>query len=542
MKINKILSIFMVAIALFTTSCSDFLDQDPESKLSEDKIFSNVNTTNAYVLGLYNSWRNGHKGRVDTYLGTDEAVVGGFQYDDIDRRGLDTYSEGMNSTNGRIRGIWTNRYEVISRAAPAIANLKKRQDSGNDELNRLLGEACFLRAQNNWELAMLFGPIPLIDHNNLDFGGFRQPLNVVFANIEEDLLIAEKYLPEPGEVANPGRVSKALAQAFLGKLYLYAPESSGYRDYAKAAEHFKKVVDNPYFGGTGATNFPIIFDAYSENSADYRKEMVYAFQYNVGSPNNSATQWELGSRAVANMTPDLGEAMAPWSGFDGMMPSKYCYKPTSEGGVWEEGDVRKNESVRYDFRWSKYTPNLNGYAWGDELEPHIKKYEDPRTVDKGLSTYHSGKSIPFVRFADVVLCYAECLYMTGKQAEGINLINNVVRKRAFGGTLPADKAWSTGMGKEEFITKLMDERMRELCFEGWRKFDLLRTGLVKQYAEKRNRWLVGGTFTNSFGDTKELGAPRTIQEYKLLWPIPLDELRQNPDLTESDQNPGYTTN
>lgn len=542
MKINKIFSIFMVGLALFTTSCSDFLDQEPESKLPPDKVFSDVKTTNAYILGLYSSWREGHKGRVDMFLGTDEAVVGGFQHDDISRGSLDTYSEGMNSTNTRIRGIWTNRYEVISRAAPAISYLKKLQDSGNKELNELLGEACFLRAENNWELTMLFGPIPIIDHDRLDYGGFRQPLDVVYANIEEDLLIAEKYLPEPNEVSNPGRVSKALAQAFLGKLYLYAPESSGFRNYAKAAEHFKKVVNNPYFGGTGATDYAVIFDAYSENSGDYKKEMVYAFQYNVGWPNNCGTEWEMGSRSVANMTPDLGEAMAPWSGFDGIMPSEYCYKTTSNAGLWEDGDVRKNESIRYDFTWRSYVPNMNGYAWGDELEPHVKKYEDPRTVDKGQNTWHSGKSIPFVRYGDIVLNYAECLYMTGNQAEGINLINNVIRKRAFGGTLPADKMWSTGMGQDQFTENLMNERMRELCFEGWRKFDLLRTGLTQKYAEKRNRWLIGGEWTNRFGNTKELGSPLTIASYKLLWPIPLDELRQNPDLTDNDQNPGYTTN
>lgn len=542
MKINKIVFSLLIGIALLTSSCSDFLDQDPESKLPNTTVFSNPKLTNAHLLGIYGIWRDGHKGRADLFYGTDEGIVGGIQRENSERRGLDEYSDGMNSTNGQIRGIWTNRYQIISRSAEAISILKKNVSLGDPDLIRYLGEYCFLRAQSLWELTMLFGAVPVYDDDKPEYGGFRQPVDVVYANIVEDLLLAEQYLPDPKDVTDLGRVSKSLAQAYLGKVYLYAPETSGYRDYAKAAEYFKKVYENPYFGGIGSSNFKTIFDAYSENTADYRKEMVYAFQYNVGWPNNCGTEWEVGSRAVANMTPDIGEAMAPWSGFDAWLPTEYAYKMQKDGGVWEEGDVRRDESVRIDFRWKNYEPNLLGYGWGDELEPHIKKYEDPRTVDKGQNTWHSGKSIPFIRFSDVVLNYAECLYMTGKQGEAINMINNVVRTRAFGGALPADKKWSAGMGKEDFIKNLMDERIRELCFEGWRKYDLLRTGLLIEYAEKRNRWLIGGTWVNSFGDKKDAGAPnKKIQPYKLLWPIPLDELRQNPDLTLEDQNPGYNS-
>lgn len=540
MKINKIISLFALGLVLSTSSCSDFLDQEPESKLPNTTVFSDPKLTNAHLLGIYGIWRDGHKGRSDLFYGTDEGIVGGIQHENAERRGLDEYSEALNSTNGKIRDVWTNRYQIISRSAEAISILKKNASAENPELTKYLGEYCFLRAQSLWELVTLYGPVPVYDEDKPEYGGFRQPEDVVYTNIVEDLLIAEANLPDPKDITDQGRVSKALAQAFLGKVYLYASEKSGYRDYAKAAEYFKKVYDNPYFGGTGASNYAVIFDAYSENTADYRKEMVYAFQYNVGWPNNHAAEWETGSRAVTQMTPDLGEAMAPWGGFDAWLPTEYAYKMVSDGGVWEEGDLRRDETIRFDFEWRSYVPNLDGYGWGDELEPHVKKYEDIRVVDLGLNTWHSGKSIPFIRFSDVVLNYAECLYMTGKQGEAIDMINNIVRKRAFGGTLPADKKWTAGMSNDEFITKLMDERIRELSFEGWRKYDLLRTGLLTAYAEKRNRWLIGGTWTNRFGEEKDAGTPnKKIQPHKLLWPIPLDELRQNPDLTIEDQNPGY---
>lgn len=536
--------LILVILSSLFFSCSDFLDEGPESKIPGDRIFEDAKTTNGYIIGLYKEWRELKHGRVDPYLGTDEAVAGGFQYmDNNDRKGVEGYGNTLNSTNGIIRWNWEMRCRIMSRAAEAIFYLKKGEESQSDELNRYLGESAFLRAICTWELSMFYGPVILHDKENPDLEFARQPLEVVYEQIISDLLLAEKYLKDPADERDYGRVNKATAQTLLGKVYLYAPENSGLRDYAKAAEYFKKVVENPYYQGTGAETYESIFDSYGQESDNHRREMIYALQYKVGWPYNNANEWELGSRAVAQMTP--GEAMAPWSGFDAIMPSIYAYTMEEDGGVWEEGDLRKDESIRYNFEWTDpedkhYVPDLTGWTWGDELEPHIKKYEDLRIVDAGYSTYHCGKNIPILRYSDAVLCYAECLYFTGKQAEGINLVNNVVRTRAFGGSLPADKRWNTGMGKEEFVEKILDERMRELCFEGWRKYDLLRTGKTIEYVTERNRWHSTTEFVSSDGTREqrfEKAAP--IQEFKLTWPIPLDELIQNPGLSEADQNPGY---
>ncbi|MFZ4862928.1 RagB/SusD family nutrient uptake outer membrane protein [Sphingobacterium sp. Mn56C] len=534
---KKNIFIGLLAGALFLTSCDKFLDVNPESKIPAKDIFQNKQNLNAYVLDLYRSWRDSHKDRVNMYLGTDESNLGGIQWrDDYSRRGMDTYTDGLNSTNGNVQGIWKSRFEVAQRAAAAIAILSPGQGTNEAEFNIRLGELSLLRAINHFELVQMFGAIPLADDlKKAEYGSRRQPIEEVYKHIENDLILASKYLLEPGNGDNkdPRRATKALAQAMLGKLYLYAPQNSGIRSYEKAAEQFKLVVDNPYFGRTGATDFKTIFDADKESTDDYKREMIYAFQFNnVGGDINSI-QFAMGSRVVSNATKP--ESLIPFAGFDNIVPTEYAYKDKKDGGIWEDGDVRKNESIRYDFAWEGVTPPLSGYVWGDELDPHVKKYEDARILKEKQSTYYSGKNVPFIRFSDIVLNYAECLYFTGKQAEAIDLINNVVRKRAFGGTLPADKRWSSGMGQQEFMKNLMDERMRELCFEGWRKFDLIRTGLLKDYVSTRNRWVLG-TYK---GKPIEGAAKVKIDEFRFIWPIPLDELRQNPDLTLADQNPGY---
>src|SRR5690606_6693818 len=95
--------------------------------------------------------------------------------------------------------------------------------------------------------------------------------------------------------------------------------------------------------------------------------------------------------------------------------------------------------------------------------------------------WNSGKNFAVIRYADVLLLHAECLNELGQTAEAINIVNEEIRKRAWGGTLPEDKKWGA-MSPDDFRAKIMDERMRELCFEGWRRIDLLRTGKCVQFS------------------------------------------------------------
>jgi len=525
MRKNKIFIVIISILMLATVSCTDFLVQDPQSSMTSSQVFDKVENIDPYILGLYKQWREVHKGRGGIYYGTDEASLGGVQArDNSERRALDSYNVLLNSSNGIVLYEWTNRYKVIAGAAIAIQALKPREGE-SDEINKLLAEASLLRAANYFELVMTWGSVPLIDYDKIDeYGTARQPLSLLFPFIEEDLNTAIKYLPEPNDPSytNLARATKPLAQALLGKLYLYAPENSGFRDYEKAKVQFEAIYNNPYFGGTGASTYENILDVYQQGTPDYNKEMIYAFQFSNVRNDNSGAQWDVGSRAVAVAT--SVEAIAYFSGFDHLLPTEYCYKMQADGGLWEEGDVRKDMSIRYDFNYNGKQPELIGYCYGDELDPHIKKFEDPRTEAQGLNTWYSGKNIPYIRFSDVVLCYAECLFKTGKQAEGITLINMIVRRRAFNGRITSEQKWPTSMGDDEFMTKLLDERLRELCFEGWRKMDLIRTGKLNDYVSTRNKWAMDAS---------------NIQDTHKLWPIPLDEINKNSDMGIEDQNTGY---
>ena len=161
------------------------------------------------------------------------------------------------------------------------------------------------------------------------------------------------------------------------------------------------------------------------------------------------------------------------------------------------------------------------------MKPHVKNYEDFRTDQhSGLginNMCNSGKNITAIRYADVLLSYAECLSELGQTGQAVEKVNEV-RNRAWGFSIPADKKWDAGMSQDVFRTKILDERIRELLGENWRRADLIRTGKFVEYIKERNKWAKRSD---------------TIQDYNVSYPIPNEEIEQNPDMTQDDQNPGY---
>ena len=139
----------------------------------------------------------------------------------------------------------------------------------------------------------------------------------------------------------------------------------------------------------------------------------------------------------------------------------------------------------------------------------MKKYEDVR-LDGTNSFWYSGKNMFFLRYADILLCYAETLNETGNTGQAVAEVNKV-RARAWGGSLPIDKAWDAGMSQTEFRSRILDERMRELCFEGWRRMDLNRYDALVELVSTRNKW------------AKESG---TIMPFHKRYPIPQQEILQ----------------
>lgn len=529
----SVVGILIYTLILSISSCSNFLSVEPTGALTEEQVFEKIENVEPLVLGLYESYRGCKEGRngLMPCLGTDETQQGNYQLiSSGDQAGMDKYNGQLNATSTQVTNIWDNRWPAVVSAAKSIYALGMTTEEP-ERAKKLMGEARFIRGLLMFELSVLWGEIPVVDMNRTDeYGLGRQPLDVVWQFIIDDFTTAVNNLPESYD-DEPQRATKGAALAMLGKAYMTAPESTNLRDFSKADDCFKQIIDMGQY--TLLDNYSDLFRYDNPNTS----ESLFELQFNNIYPDCNYWQFDTGSRAADSW---FGQACS-FSGYDFLLPTPFAYKMVQEGGVWEEGDMRKEAALREDFTYytDKYsldgsfqyvTPDLSKTQWTgttDELEPHIKKYEDYRTdALSGLginNMWNSGKNFAVIRYADVLLLHAECLNELGKTSEAINLVNEQIRMRAWGEELPEDKKWGA-MSQEDFRLEIMDERMRELCFEGWRRIDLLRTGMFVELVKERNEW------------ARESG---TIQDFHSRYPIPDTEIKTNEAFTEDDQNLGY---
>ncbi|MGV8093647.1 MAG: RagB/SusD family nutrient uptake outer membrane protein [Mangrovibacterium sp.] len=499
---KKLSVIPILLAALLMSSCSGFLEEEPMTQLTEEDIYGSDAKIELLLSGLYTQWRNTRqdRGGLIFTLGSDEGKQGSQQvHENNDQAALDKYNNALSSINSTLAAQWNKRWPIVWSAA------KVYKYATSPELK---AEGAFLRAALNYELAMFWGEIPIIDVDNLKQE--RQPLTDVFEFIIADLEFASANMPEMQDDKKiPVRNA---AKALLGKVYMSAPEETGLRDYAKAIESFDEVI--PHYALI--SNYADLYNASLDQNTS---EVIYAFQFVNIYPDNNMVQHHAGSRAVADL-----DGNTYFGGYDLLLPTEYCFRDRSQGGLWEPGDTRKEASIRYDLTLPDgRVPRITWTGQTDELDPHIRKFEDIRTQGK-QNFWYSGGLIYYLRLSDILLSKAECLNEQGQTAAAVGLVNSTVRTRAFGGTLPAQYTWPTGMSQNDFRTQILDERMRELCFEGWRRIDLIRTGTFVDLVKERNVWA---------------RTEGTISDYHVRYPIPDSEIKQNEFINEDDQNPGY---
>jgi hypothetical protein len=518
--INILAYCYIVFIFLFS-SCSDFLEETPQTALSTEQVFADKNNIQPYLDGVYFKWKTTRVNRKAyfTLLGTDEIQQGEYQVStDAPQAGLDKYDGFYEPASNVIAETWNVRWPVVTLSSQALSVLKEMEASASEEelpeIKLYVGQASFYRASVLFELARYWGEVPVAEINgtHVKLTG-RKPLDVVYKMIVEDLQTAasDGYLPSTPSATNVRIPTVWAAKAMLAKVYMSAQEESGYRDIAKAKTLLQEIKD---LGGFRLINN---YANLWTGTSDVTAEVIYSFAFNNIWPDTNELQWYAGSRAVSS------DPNCYIGGYDLALPTEHCYKDAGAGGIWEPGDLRKEESIRYNFTYNNKTAQAVSGFGTDQLLPHIKKFEDKR-IDGIQQFYDSGKDFYVIRYSDVLLLLAECLNEEGQTADAVNIVNDEVRKRAWGGTLPDAYKWSASMSKDEFKVKILDERLRELCFEGWRRMDLLRTGNFVNYIKQNNRW------------AKE---SQTIKEHHQRFPIPLVEIKQNEFISETDQNTGY---
>ncbi len=496
-----------VLISVGYTSCSDdFTEVDPIGLINEDDFLTTDAEAESVVYGIYDlmAWnynRPWNSAFFIKVLPGDIANAGSTIGDQPAFQQIDDFTHVAD--NPAIAGVWEGYYKTIGLANVLI---EKLEISNLDTKDKFIAEAKFLRAFSYLELVTMFGDVPLRISTPLsidDFALARSPKSEVYKQIEDDLTVAISGLPLRSAVAQPFRISKEAAQAFLGKTYLFQ------KKYDLASIEFGKVILSKAFDLE--PNFKDIWSSSTEHGIESLLELSF-----VSTEKYDWGNFPWGGRPESNIHAQL---MGPRGDgvFDvaaiGITNGWGFNIPTSKIGnafIAASDVVRKKATLISEADLIAAGGNVTPPASGiHDYEGFVRlKYAtNAADTDGPINELNYGINWRLLRYADVLLMAAEAYHKNNEDGKAQIELNKV--------RLRAGLADVTATG-DALFTAIVKERQLELAFEGQRFWDLVRWGLAES-------------------ELSSLGYTSKNQ----VFPIPSNEISRNNLINQEDQNTGY---
>ena len=518
-KSIKLVTSLLVLCMLFTTSCTNELDTQPEIELSLEELLSqDPQAVEGILSRLYGSFAlSGAAGPGSSDISDDAGEspflrgiinLQDFAADGMKNRwgdnGLDqlTTTSDWTPENKFFRYLYNRIFFTIPQCNNLLSILPNVEVANKEAIT---SEVRFIRALANFYLIDVFGKgviateenygqtIPLPEASRIELYNF----------VESELLVIEPLLQSSNSY---GRATNGAAQMLLAKLYLNAEVYTGTPQYDKAAIYAKKVIDGSY---SLANDYVSIFSADNHSSTEIIFPLIADAQVSQSFGN---TTYIVNGSLNADTTP-LAQFGAT-EGWGGHRASKAWYGLYGDLATTTDDRAKLFWTTGHNFEMTDYKEWTDGYP--------STKFRNTNFSGSSVPSSFSSTDFPLFRLADAYLMYAECAVKGSSEADiatAVGYVNNL-RTRSNATTINAADLQGTESNGLPFI---INERGRELNLEGHRRTDLIRYNLF-----------TGNTYLWPWkGGIKDgTSIPSTYNVY----PIPSSALQANPNL---NQNDGY---
>lgn len=549
--------LFAASVLTTTTSCSDFLDEDPKGQMSEANVFKSQADLDASIHTIYEklnqtqSWTNP---MYPQWQGDDMTANPSSNKQAV--AALDVFSS--DGENKGVKDAWSQHFALIKACNWVIENASKTPTS-QEEINIALGNAHFWRAYAYFYMVRIFGPLPMVVTTD------PSATNVAPSSVEEiynlivdDLKKAEGWLPTSYSQAPRNHdgvdawVTKQATQATLTAVYMAMagyPLNKGKEYYALAAAKAKEVIDNN--GTYGFYNDPVWNHVYSMGH-NYNKETI------LGIDNNwNSGSWDHDSELTSCCRFEgLGDGgwgdawgeIAFWKRYpEG--PRKdavYAPKVTFQDGAtitkvcnWWDLDAEGKPVVEaYHPMFAIYTVNCDG----DNLAK--EKFAPYNYLEPNYTNMTNGRRHRLIRYAEVLLWYAESAARSGGDLAKAKEYLREVRKRAVNDV----ENVTLSDGTKVAIANMTADQLAEACYieHGWevagqwtqmvtRRADEFRMNELKKNFDYR---VANKPVVVAVENGKEYTAKESVPVVKSTWagdesiycPYPTTEVEKNPNL------------
>lgn len=477
--------IVLLLFAGFLCSCKKLLEETPKDFITSSTFYKNESDAEAAITGAYSSLASSYGITYWLFLVNHADYENG--------RGsqapISNFGQVLDPANVlRAENIWSSFYQNINIANSVLANVPNINMNGQTKA-RILAEAHFIRALSYFDLVRGFGAVPIKTKASTNISAEkapRAPVDSVYQFIIKDALAAENGLPE-SVGAETGRASLWADKMLLAEIYLtrgsWDSATQETNDIINSGKYELVTVKQPS-------------DFYNIFAVQTSSEDIFSIHH------DQTMQSSLPQYLSQPNTPPYNYSS---SGVFAWLPNMKSFLAT-----WDSKDLRKSFNL-----YTKYIgPNGDSVSLPATSPILFGKFiTDPQ----GYSDY----SAPIFRYTEAFLIYAEAADMANGGPTPLALERlNIIRRRAYGyaPTSPSPVDYASGMTQSEFRDTVLMERAKSFIVEGKRWWDLKRTGTAQQAMEA-----VGRAFISA----------------RLLWPIPQEEIENNPDITQKDQNPGY---
>ena len=560
------------------TACNSWIEENPESEITDERVGDSNEAAAEWLTGTYSKWiddmfRWGYFPRVlefdADYISGPDWLFGTF--------GAGNFQGESDVTDA----LWKGCYGMIGRCNNAQRHIQAMEKISAATKNNAIGELKFMKAFAYFLIVRAYGDCPIQpEEETTDYNQPRQPVAAVYDYIIKNLEEAAAQMYKNTDASyQKGHANAGSAAGLLAKVYAtmasaampegteitvrtgpaytgtsssrkYAPLQDivlkktavvGYTDfnaatlYGKSAEWAKKLIDGEY----GTYELLPYDKLWAKESATASE-----FMFSVGSVSGDAVYKNAVHSQYEGYKTSQGSDFIQSGGWVGC--SRHWYD------LFDHDDYRITKGVKH--RWRAYTQEATNtgffYPYTDEYSIMATGFDlsgtwvaDPSGIyADGVSYYYSMDSQclafttkymdvtndaienadanwPFLRFADVLLIYAEAQNELGNASDAVTYLNKVrERSNAAGATIDG---LSTIEARRSAI---LEERAKEFACEADRRWDLIRWGI---YLDAMN----------AIGGTDDSGVLKSRVSRNLLFPIPAQELNTNKAITSN--NPGW---
>ena len=501
MRKTTILASALLTGLLFSSCIRDH-DRVPTNDVTGPKVFTTELGTRQAFAKVYGAWAHTE----DDVVGIDDGFTGftraffnlqELPTDEVKCAWNDEAVKGLSdctwdANTGFVAGAYYRSIIQIKYANEFLSNVDKSPIK-SEEKEQMKAEARFIRAYQYWVLMDLFGDVPFVTEKTPT--GKTAPDKIARKELY-DFIVSElkaiEPLLKPARQQVYGRADQAAAQALLARVYLNAEVYTGTKHYAEAAEYAEKVI------AAGYKLHGKYRELFGADNHKFTDEIILSI---VNDGQNAQSYGSATFLVGASYNDDMSKLLKE----KGLLPilgtnSKWGGNRATPTFAKLFGSA---DSRNLLLKSTDTIEKLSDFDQG----VYVYKYTNVTSDGKpGSHADFCDLDFPLFRLAEMYLIYAECAARgEADKGKGLNYLN-LVRTRA--GVTPENNL---------VLAKIIDERGRELYWEGHRRTDLIRFGLF-----------TSGTYLWEWKGGKPGGAALTAD--RLLYPIPASDALANPNL------------